>query len=89
MNIRTNLGPIVGYKPKTPLLAKDARNGAPGTGDLRAYFVCHARRPALQQRRIVRTISYPRLHSMLARSLLLEAKSPTSRKEREKWGTQI
>jgi hypothetical protein len=77
MNIGTNLGPIVGYKPKAPLLAKNARNGAPG--DLRAYFVCHARWPALQQRRIVRTISYPRLHSMPARSLLLQAKSPTLR----------
>ena len=30
MNIGTNLGPIVGYKLKAPLLAKDARNGAPG-----------------------------------------------------------
>src|ERR1700722_3677116 len=30
MNIGTNFGPIVGYKPKAPLLAKDARNGAPG-----------------------------------------------------------
>jgi hypothetical protein len=54
---------------------------ATAAGDLRAYFVCHARRPALQQRRIVRTIGYPRLHSILARSLLLEAESSTSRKE--------
>ena len=50
-------------------------------------FVCHATRPALQQRRTIRTLGYRRLLSMLARSLLLEAKSPTSRKEREKWGT--
>jgi hypothetical protein len=61
---------------------------AMAAGDLRACFVCHPRRPALQQRRIVRTIGYPRLHSMLALSLLLEAKSPTSRKEHEQWGTQ-
>jgi len=30
-----------------------------------------------------------RPHPMLARGLLLEVKGPTSRKEREKWGTQI
>jgi hypothetical protein len=30
MNMGTNFGLVVGYKLKAPLLAKNARNGAPG-----------------------------------------------------------
>jgi len=67
---------------KSPLLAKDARNGAPGVGE----------NPHFSQR--TREMGHPGVGENPSRKerekwgTRVSAKIPTSRKEREKWGTR-
>src|SRR5581483_7340752 len=66
-------GALLLLKSKAPLLAKDARNGAPGRGWSGSTTGRGGK---------------TKFVAALAEACKLSAKSPTSRKRREKWGTR-